>query len=1055
MMAQPRSPKHRLSLLLPAAFLAAIACVCITTTLQSQQKAPDPQSAPKPGEQKPLDPDHAQKMAKGLDLFKKHVKPVLMARCLRCHGDEKIQGKFDLGDRDELLKGGEHGPAIIIGRGKDSSLYKMITHQREPYMPHNGKKLKDEDAARIAEWIDLGAPYDAPMVAKKDTGPHWSQKVVSAKDAAFWSFQALKKSALPKVKNAGWCQTPVDYFILDRLEQAGLQPSGPASKVKLIRRAYLDLIGLPPTPAEVQAFLKDETPDAYARLIDHLLNSPHYGERQARHWLDLARFAESHGFEHDYDRPTAYHYRDFVIKAFNMDLPYDTFVKWQIAGDELAPDNPLANMATGFLAAGVHSTQITKNEVEKHRYEEMDDKLNTLSTAMLGLSVGCARCHDHKYDPIPQADYYRMLATFTSTVRSEVMLDLEPDWYKKVKAEFDKKHEPLVTELEKYETDQLPPKLASWEKLVTAWPEWIILDPASAKATGDATLTKLTDGSLLAGGANPQFDTYTIVANTELANITALRLEALSDPSNPKGGPGRAGNGNFALSDFQVSVAPKSGGGQPVKLKLLNPRATFEQKGLPVAATIDKDAKSAWAVDPQFGKNHAAVYGLDKPAGFAGGSVLTFTLKFNNNAGHNIGRLRLSITTSKGEPALLGAGMPQTVRAALETPQDKRSADQQKTLLRWYSALDPAGAKLHEKINQSLAQAPQAKLAKVLVATEGLPAVRLHTQGDDFFPKTFFLKRGDPNNKEGEAKQSFLQVLMKSADREKHWQQAPPAGWRTSYRRTGLASWITDVDQGAGHLLARVIVNRLWQYHLGTGIVATPSDFGTRGEKPSHPELLDWLAQELIKNNWRLKPIHKLIMTSAVYQQSADRAPASIKADPENKLYGHFNRRRLEGEIIRDSLLSVSGVLDRSMFGPGTLDESMKRRSIYFTVKRSKLISMLQIFDAPQALTAIDKRPSTTVAPQALLLMNNPHVRGWAHQFAKTIAADEKTPLPDAIRKGYQIALSRDPSPQELMQISGFVQKQMTSYPMAKSREMALTDFCQVLMCLNEFVYVD
>jgi mono/diheme cytochrome c family protein len=1020
----------------------------------SQVKPPPVKPQQKEPGKQPLDKDHAQKMAKGLDLFKKQVKAILADRCVRCHGGEKTQSEFDLTDRDGLLRGGKNGPAIIVGKGKDSLLVKLVTHQREPNMPKNGKKLSDGQIAAIAEWIDLGAPYDTPLVAKKDKGPHWSQKVVSALDAKFWSFQPLKKVPLPKVKNQGWCQTPIDYFILDKLEQAGLKPNERASKIKLIRRAYFDLVGLPPTPAEVETFVNDQTPDAYARLIDDLLNSPHYGERQASRWLDLARFAESHGFEHDYDRPTAYHYRDFVIKALNMDLPYDKFVKWQIAGDELEPDNALANMATGFLAAGVHSTQITKNEVEKHRYDEMDDKLNTMSTAMLGLSIGCARCHDHKYDPIPQADYYRMLATFTTTVRTEAMLDLDPAWYKKAKAEFDKNHEPLLKELEKFEAEKLAPKLAELEKAVVV-PEWVILDPVSAKSSGEATLIKQSDGSILATGKNPQFDTYTIVAEAELTGFTAIRLEALSHPSMPKGGPGRAPNGNFALSDFEVTLALKGGAAPPVKLKLSNPRATFEQKGLPVAAAIDKDAKSSWAVDPEFGKDHAAVFDVQLLPLLKSNHVLTFTLKFNNNTGHNMGRVRLSVSNSKGKLPLLGNGMPQTVRSALDTPVAKRTPQQQKTLLHWFALQDAAGQKIHAKINQHLAKAPQPKLAKVLIASEGLPAVRLHTQGDDFFPKTFFLKRGDANYKEGEAKQSYLQVLMRSPDKEKHWHVSPPVGWRTSYRRASLANWITDVDEGAGHLLARVIVNRLWQQHLGRGIVATPSDFGTRGEKPSHPELLDWLAQELINNGWRLKPIHKLIMTSAVYQQSAEHGAEQEKADPENKLFGHFNRRRLEAEAVRDSLLAVSGVLDQSMFGPGTLDEGMKKRSIYFTIKRSKLIPMLQIFDASQALTAIDKRPSTTVAPQALLLMNNPHVRSWAHTFARRIAPDDKTPVVALVRQGYLLALSREPTAQELVQVSAFVQKQQQTYPGPSARHLAVADFCQVLMCLNEFIYVD
>jgi hypothetical protein len=1036
----------RLTLVVPALVLPAI---LLATVARSQTRAPA----------RPLDPDHAAKMARGLEVFKKHVRPVLVKRCLRCHGGEQVKSGLDLSDRAELLKGGSAGPAIVPGNARASLLLKLLRHDREPFMPKNGKKLTPDVVAQLATWIDLGAPYDAPLVARKKKAS-WTERVVSAEDRQLWSLQPLRRAPAPAVNDAGWCRTPVDRFIEASLEQAGIRPNPSADRRTLIRRAYFDLVGLPPPPEAVKAFLADPAADAYEKLIDRLLESPHHGERWGRYWLDLARFAESHGFEHDYDRPTAYHYRDFVIRALNADLPFNTFVQWQIAGDELAPDNPLALMATGFLAAGVHSTQITKNEVEKHRYDEMDDMLATTGTAMLGLTIGCARCHDHKYDPIPQRDYYRMLSTFTTTVRSEVELNLDQGAYQKAKAAFDHEHAPLVAALKKYEQEQLPARLAAWEKAEHRNPKsqngsWLILDPVSATSKEGATFTKLPDNSLLAGGKNGKFDTYTFVVHTDQTGIRAVRLEALADPSLVKGGPGRAANGNFDLTDFRLSIAPKAGG-QAVAVKLRNARATFEQKGLPVAAAIDNNPRSGWAVDPQFGRDHAAVFETDRSVGFPGGSVLTFTLYFQGNDGHNIGRPRLALATGAVPAELTGRGVPQVVLAALKTPAGKRDARQQADLLTWFgSTIDPEGRKLHQQVQDHLRKAPRPALTKVMVATEGLPAIRLHTQGADFFPETFFLRRGDPNNKEGVAHQGFLQVLMTDAEQEKRWQTPPPAGWRTSYRRRALAEWLTDVDDGAGKLLARVIVNRLWQHHLGRGIVATPSDFGTRGERPTHPELLDWLATQLIREGWHLRPIHKLIMTSAVYRETARVDEARTRADRDNKLCWRWTGRRLEAEVIRDSLLAVSGMLDNRMFGPGTLDEANRRRSIYFTVKRSKLVPMMQVFDAPEALTGVADRPTTTIAPQALLLMNNPQVRGYAHALARRIAPDAKTPTAEAVRAGFLIALARTPSADELADALAFIRAQTASYSGPNRRELALADYCQVLMCLNEFIYVD
>jgi hypothetical protein len=562
---------------------------------------------------------------------------------------------------------------------------------------------------------------------------------------------------------------------------------------------------------------------------------------------------------------------------------------------------------------------------------------------------------------------------------------------------------------------------------------------------------------VLATGKNPNFDTYTFSAETDLTHIRAIRLEAMADASMVKGGPGRAGNGNFALSDFRVTVETRFGGFVPIPVKLRNPRATFEQKGLPIAAAIDGDGKSAWAIDPQFGKTHAAIFELETPMNSQDGVRLRVMLSFKNNTGHNIGRPRLAIST-KADAELTAAGLPQSIRTILRTPSPQRKQQDTAALLQWYRTIDPEWQRLHHAEREHLKKAPKPNAVKALISSEGLPPLRLHTQGDDFFKECYFLRRGDVQQRDGEAKQSFLQILMPPDEQPKHWQAPPPSGWRTSYRRRALAEWLTDVDSGAGRLLARVIVNRLWQYHLGRGIVATPSDFGHRGEPPTHPELLDWLATELIKNDWHLKPIHKLIMTSAVYQQSSHVDEAKARIDRENKLLWRKPLHRLEGEVIRDSLLAVSGELDDKMFGPGTLDPASKRRSIYFTIKRSKLMPMMVVFDAPEALVSMGDRPTTTIAPQALMLMNNPQVREYARHFARRINSGANAPIEDAIRTAYLTALARVPYAEELTASAAFVKQQTDSYQgagRADAGELALADFCQALMGLNEFVYVD
>ncbi len=1035
-----------------------------------------------------LDPEHAAKMERGLGIFEEHVRPILVNNCLRCHGGEETEGEFSLATRENLLQGGSSGPAVKLGDADASRMMSLIRHEEEPYMPMDAARLSDAEIAHVAEWINNLAPYDTPLVGEGESGD-WTEREVPPEARQFWSFQPLADVQPPDVESAEWGTTPVDRFVLKSLHDQGLQPNGAADRRTLVRRAYLDLLGIPPTPDQVDDFVNDPAPDAWPRLIDDLLASPHYGERWGRHWLDLARFAESHGFEHDYDRPSAYHYRDFVIQALNAGMPYDQFVQWQLAGDELAPDERLALMATGFLAAGVHSTQITISEAEKHRYDEMDDMLNTTTTAFLAMTVGCARCHDHKFDPIPAADYYRLLSTFTTTIRSEVEINFDPEGYAAEKAAHEAALAPLVEARNQYEQGELQQRFESWvvsNPSVTEFPKWIVLD-AAAKSHGGATLEKLPDGSFLATGANPLHETYVFTATVDVPRLTAIRLEALSDPSLTKGGPGRASNGNFALSDLKLTARPAGSDEAAADVPLSGAVATFEQTpSLLVAAAIDADPLSAWAVDPEFGKDHAAVFGLAQPLDNDGPVELTFTLKFSNNVNHSIGRPRLSVTAADEALSLEGESVRQSVIAALATPAGQRNDEQQAALFDWFRRRDPEWQRLNAAVAAHQQSAPQPPLQKVLIASEGLPPLKLHTQSPrEYFDETFFLKRGDVDQKVRPAAPGFLQAVSlegdeargqrseageqrssvigdvviytsevtSSLDRMASPAWTPPTEWNPSGRRTQLAMWMTDVDEGAGRLLARVIVNRLWQHHYGRGIVATPSDFGQQGERPTHPELLDWLAGELIRHDWDLKPLHRLMMTSSAYQQSAALDDDKAAIDPDNRSVWRFARRRLEAEVIRDSLLAVSGRLNATMYGPGTLDRSMTRRSIYFTVKRSELVPAMLVFDAPDALGGLPDRPATTVAPQALYLMNNEQVRQCAAALAADIAGDA-----DTVTTAFRQTIGRGPDETERDAARQFLVQQAELHGSAATpdpQHAALVDFCQVLLGLNEFAYLE
>lgn len=832
---------------------------------------------------------------------------------------------------------------------------------------------------------------------------------ITEEDRDFWSFRDIKDVPIPRTDIEYPLSNPIDAFIHAKLKENGITPVGKADKRTLIRRVYLDAIGMPPTEEQYTGFVNDLAGDAYNQLVNRALASPHFGERWARHWLDVARFAETGGFELDGLRPRAYQYRDFVIKAFNDDLPYNQFVQWQIAGDEFAPDNPEALKATGFLGCGVRNAVITKNQVEKERYDELDDILHTTGVGMLGLSIGCARCHDHKYDPISSRDYYRMLSTFTTTVRSEITLTIPSADVANALEVFDRDHANLVAALKQYETE-IPNQMPALDHQPLELGPWQGAEPL--KTTG-----------YMAG--------HHAVFPPEKTHGSTPDPSAIWSPQ-----PNLTDGNNHVLTESN-------------RVFYFHRTITAAVATPTVLSFGADDTIKAWLDGELIAQRIiAGAVNADQALARVTLSPGEHHLLFKIVNGPGIGGFYFKVKEQ---------GLPAEIKGIAKIQVAQRTPQQEEKFFDWSRQFDQKWQRLSAEIASHLAKKPQFPKETIFVSTEGRKGFRprvYNVQGPEFYPQTYFLKRGNPNEKIGPATQSFLKVLMNHEDEEAHWIQPPPAGSASTYRRKSLAKWITDTESGAGDLLARVIVNRLWQYHFESGLVATPNDFGAQGTRPSHPHLLEWLAGELIRNDWSLKHIHRLIMTSETYQQGSNLSPSATVIDPTNVYLGRYPRRRLEGEAVRDSILAISGQLDRTMFGEGTLDFGQKRRSIYFTVKRTLLNPMMQLYDAPEALTSTDRRPTTTTAPQALLLINNPVIRKLATAFAARISKQPDASLTDIIHNAYRLALNRAPSKTEHQAALRFVELQQAEYT-KNARSLALADLGQAIFSLNEFIHIE
>ena len=806
-----------------------------------------------------------------LAFYERDVLPVLKANCYKCHADGKAKGKFSLATRATILKGGDLGPAVSLDKPDESNLLAAINYKNGLEMPPAGK-LKPEEIETLAKWVKAGLPMkDAATATAK---AEHKGGVVTPESKNYWAYKPVRRPAVPAVKNEPWVVNPIDAFILSKLEAKGLSPAAPADPVALVRRLYYDLTGLPPSPEEVDAFVRDHSDAAYERLVDRLLASPQYGDKWGRHWLDVVRYAESNGYERDNPKPFVWKYRDYVIRSFNADKPFDRFVREQLAGDEMPGYNPDAVIATGYYRLGLWDDEPA--DPLQAMFDEYDDIVATTAQAFLGMTMNCARCHDHKIDPIPQKDYYALVAFFR--------------------------------DIRRYSDSR---------------------DVRSA-----ANITDITPPERRAG-----YEGELRARKARIAELTR-QMEAIEDEAIKK---------------------------------------------MPA-----EDQRAAEAND-----------------------------------------------------------RPQVVRKVGQFLDDARKAE--------YRRLSRERADLEKKPD------PSQELALSVNNCTVRPA------------QTHVMLRGNAHAEGPPVEPAFPEVLGSPAPRIPQ----PGKDAKTSGRRSVLANWIASKDNP---LTARVIVNRVWQGHFGRGIVASSNDFGKFGTGPTHPELLDWLASELVERGWGLKSLHKLILMSRTYRMSARATPEALKLDPGNLLFGRFNMRRLTAEEVRDSILAVSGQLDLKLGGPSVFpkisDEVLQgqsipgngwlkskgggydpqdptagnRRSVYVHVKRSLQVPILIQHDQADADSSCPVRYTTTVPTQALGMLNGE----FTNTAAATLAARLRSETPDLtvqVRRAIRLTAGRVPTEDEVRKDVEFVREFRAKAGLSDAA--ALQQYCLLMLNTNEFVYVD
>ncbi|HWE39848.1 MAG TPA: PSD1 and planctomycete cytochrome C domain-containing protein [Isosphaeraceae bacterium] len=964
--------------------------------------------------------------------FDRDIRPIFEARCYDCHGPKKQKADLRLDDRAAALRGGADGPVIVPGKGADSDLIARVTSDDpEERMPPKGPRLSAEEVDRLRTWIDRGADWPA------------QESVQARKGRDHWAFKAPSRPALPEVKDPGWVRSPIDRFILARLEKEGLHPSPEADKATLIRRLSLDLIGLPPTVEEVDAFLDDNRPDAYDRLVDRLLASPHYGERWGRVWLDAARYADSDGFEKDKPR-FVWFYRDWVVKALNRDLPYDRFVIEQVAGDLLPDATQDQRVATGFL----RNSMINEEggvDPEQFRMEAMFDRMDAIGKGILGLTIQCAQCHNHKFDPITQRDYYRVFAFLNDSHEANVVV-YTPDEQLRREAIFREVRE--VEAEPKHTHPDWPERLAAWEESARrGQPDWTVVRPKVDEISdGGQKYVPQADGSFLAQGYAPTKHRVKMTIKVDAKDVRAFRLELLNDPNLPRGGPGRSIEGTAALTEFEVEAAPADHPEKAEKVKFVrasadvNPPETplkpfyhdkSDKKRVtgPAAFAIDGKDETAWGIDVGPGRRNRprkAVFVAEKPVGFDGGTILTFFLKQNHggwnsddNQNHNLGRFRLAFTTAEGAEA---DPLPLAVREALSVPRERRNPAQEAAVFGYWRTTVADWKDANDRIEALWREHPEGTTQLVLEARDNPRETHVLQRGD-FLKPAQAVEPGVP---------SFLHPLPNDA----------PAN------RLGFARWLVDRKSPT---TARSLVNRVWQGYFGLGLVGTSEDLGTQSEPPSHPGLLDWLAVEFMERGWGLKDLHRLIVTSASYRQQGRVTPELLARDPFNRLLARGPRFRVDAEVVRDVALAASGLLNPKVggpsvgppapaflfqpptsYGPKVWPEAKGperfRRALYTFRYRSVPYPVLQNFDAPNGDFACVRRARSNTPLQALTTLNEPLFLDCARALARTTLESGGSCDSDRLTYAFRRCLARRPTEKESTALLAMLDRQARRY---------------------------
>lgn len=964
--------------------------------------------------------------SEGVEFFRKEVKPILQENCFKCHGglDEKghpkVRSGLQLISRKGLLKGGSHGPAVNETDHTRSLLLEVISYQNEDLqMPPRGK-LADDQIAKITKWLEMGAPWtpeDADVLVEIHD-PLAGVTEVNEKTKSHWSYKPMERHEPPKVSDPAWAENPVDAFILAKLDGKGLKPVGEASRAALLRRLSYDLTGLPPSLEEIRAFEGDAAPDAWSKQVDRLLASPSYGEKWARHWLDVVRYAESNGFERDNEKPYVWRYRDYVIRSFNQDKPYNHFVAEQIAGDELPEKTADSQIATGMLRLMPWDDEPADRK--QHFFDVMDDNVRTVTEGFLAMTAGCARCHDHKGDPIPQADYYKFVSFFRGT---------EP------MGRGGKQTEYIPTNEHADERAKTLAKNAEEETRIREW-----LKNAEANALDNLRRTK----PALAQTVNN-------VGNASRWLVTDARTKA-TNWFYTVGAPAD----DWSTVGFRAEQARWQQGEAPFGTAVpgLQARTPWTSPDIWLQTSFGLDAIPSNVVLHLAHDEDIELYLNGQPVL----SRKDYTIEYER------------IAAPKAFMAAL-----QTGRNVLSAHVKQRAGGQFFDLGIEVDALTPsdvvlrgdlraASRKDRETYRRGVTRLEEISQYK---ASPGVEAMVITESGPQP-PATHILLRGSAHAEGDEVKPGFP-AIWGGTDAAI---PAPEPGARTSGRRLALAKWITSPDNPR---TSRVMVNRIWQHHFGRGLSPTPNDFGYLGTAPTHPELLDWLATEFVAKGWSVKAMHRLILNSKAYRMSIASEPKAAAADPANDLFWRFNPRRLTAEELRDSILASTGELNLEMGGPSvyvpmpeevlatsstkggkwgtSAPDQANRRSVYVKIKRSLQPPMFTDFDLADTDNSCPVRFTTTVPTQALAMMNSEFIHDEATALATRLKREAPDKLQLQIRRAFQLVLSREPDESEVALSLAFINRLKTESNLTP--DLALQRFCVGVFSFNEFFYID